>query len=63
MNYLVFYECRKNGEVLSGNFKFESEHTPELSDAALINKELQESAKIHKTGIAGLSITSILLLS
>lgn len=63
MKYLISYECRNNGDISVGQFEFESEEEPSISDEALREQALKESFKFHKSGMAGLSITSVSLCS
>lgn len=59
MKFLISYECR-NGEVsFSGRFELEAEQEPTTKDEAVIEAALKDSVKFHKSGMGGLSITSI----
>lgn len=61
MKYLVSYECRTNEGAVTGKFEFEAEKEPRPTDPIIIEQALKDSVKIHKSGMGGLSITSISL--
>ncbi|HBF24167.1 MULTISPECIES: hypothetical protein [Nitrosomonas] len=59
MKFLIFYECRNEDGFFSGQFEFEAKQEPTKTDKAAIEAALEDSVKFHKSGMAGLSITSI----
>jgi len=63
MKYLISYECRKNGCTFVGKIEFEAEEEPSKTDQNLCEEALKDSVKLHKSGVAGLSITSVSLCS
>jgi hypothetical protein len=63
MKFLVNYECRNGNGVSNGQFEIELDHEPNMVDSDLIHAALRDSTKYHQEGVAGVSITSISLIS
>ncbi len=62
MKYLIIYEVRSEGESQSGQFEFEAEQEPNLTDEALLEAARKDSVRFFQSGLAGLSITSTSLV-
>lgn len=63
MKYLITYEVRSEGGSRSDQFEFETEQEPTLTDKTLLAAARKDSMRFHQSGLAGLSITSISLIS
>lgn len=63
MKYLITYEVQSEGENRSGQFEFEAEQEPTLTDETLLAAARENSVRFHQSGLASLSITSISLIS
>ncbi|MBW7834798.1 MAG: hypothetical protein H3C29_16480 [Simplicispira suum] len=63
MKYLLIYEVRSEGKSQSGQFEFEAEQKPNLTDEAVLVVARRDSMRIFKYGLAVFSITSIFLVS
>lgn len=63
MKFLISYECRNDEGSFSGQFEFESEQEPGKTDQAVIDAAVMDSVNFHKSGMGGLSITSVSLVS
>ena len=63
MKFLVTYEVRSEGRNQYGRLEFEAEQKPNLTNEALLNAVREDSVKFFRSGLAGLSITSISLVS
>ncbi|OOF05737.1 hypothetical protein BZG81_04920 [Salinivibrio sp. MA607] len=63
MKFLINYECRDGNGVSNEKFEIELDYEPNIMDSNLISAALKDSTKYHQKGIAGVSITSISLIS
>ena len=63
MKYLISYQCNDNGKAFESQFEFEADQQPNLLDANLINAALKHSARFAHSGMFGLVITKIELIS
>lgn len=63
MKYQVIYEVRSEGKSQSLQFAFEAEQEPSLTDENLLDAARMDSVKVFRAGLAGLSITSVSLVS
>lgn len=59
MKFLISYESRNGDSSFSGQFELEAEQEPTTTDNAVIEAALKDSVKFQKSGMGGLSITSV----
>jgi hypothetical protein len=63
VKYLVSNDCKNNEGAVTGKLEFEAEKEPKPTNPSIIEQALNDAVKINKSGMGGLSITSISLAS
>jgi hypothetical protein len=59
MKFLIAYECRTGGISSVGEFEFEAEQEPEITNSLVLEAAFRESIQLRSSGQGGLSIISI----
>lgn len=63
MKYLVTYEVRSEGKTHTGQIEYHAQQEPNSNDEALLKAAREDSVRFVRSGLAGMSITSIVSAS